>query len=367
MLRMPLELSSSDKPFFRNLSSFWAERTPDRAGCRLDSDPCSEPGCVGQQIVAKTASRVITRLESRQAAVSDESNEKWDVGSQRSCRHSPFGAKAPLRSHVFPDAALARWGTDSVTFPKRGFDSDRISCEIPSYHVPFLRLSLSIHSKMRSKILRVGIIGCGEIAQVGHIPIYNFLNTKFRTTYLCDASHDALSHCAKMVQGGVPKTTTDPEELCSSPDVDVVLICNGDEAHVICGILALKYDKWCLIEKPLALCYRDVYALIDAEKESKGRVFVGTMRRYAPAFLEAVDEVKKMGPILYARVRAIIGPNSNFVSQSTTYPRLFSDFTDGDKKLRAQREKDIVETALRDEFGVAVTEESIKMLRMLGR
>ncbi|KAF2187912.1 NAD(P)-binding protein [Zopfia rhizophila CBS 207.26] len=213
--------------------------------------------------------------------------------------------------------------------------------------------------------LRVGIIGCGEIAQVAHIPIYNFLNSKFRTTYLCDASKEALAHCAKMVQGGTPATTTNPEELCSSPDVDVVLICNGDEAHVIYGVLALKYDKWCLIEKPLALCYRDIRALIDAEKKSKGKVFVGTMRRYAPAFLEACEEVKNMGPILYARVRAIIGPNSNFVKQSTTYPRQFSDFTEKDVLERARREKDIVETALRDEFGVAVTDDSIKMLRML--
>lgn len=220
---------------------------------------------------------------------------------------------------------------------------------------------------MASKFLRVGIIGCGEIAQVGHIPIFNYLYTKFKMTYLCDASRDALAHCSRMVQGGAPKTTTDPEELCSSPEVDVVLICNGDEAHVICGILALKYDKWCLIEKPLALCYRDIHALIDAEKKSKGRVFVGTMRRYAPAFLEAIEEVKSMGPILYARVRAIIGPNSNFVSQSTTYPKVFSDFTEADKKLRADREKDIVETALRDEFGVAVNDDSIRMLRILGR
>jgi predicted dehydrogenase len=220
---------------------------------------------------------------------------------------------------------------------------------------------------MASKVLRVGIIGCGEIAQVGHIPIFNFLPLKFRTTYLCDASRDALAHCARMVQGGSPKTTTDPKELCESPDVDVVLICNGDESHVICGILALENNKWCLIEKPLALCYRDINLLIEAEKKSKGKVFVGTMRRYAPAFLEAVDEVKKMGPILYARVRAIIGPNSNFVSQSTTYPQQFSDFTDEDKQIRAEREKDVVETALRDEFGVVVNDDSIKMFRMLGR
>jgi predicted dehydrogenase len=220
---------------------------------------------------------------------------------------------------------------------------------------------------LRDSILRVGIIGCGEVAQVVHIPNFNFLSHKFRTTYLCDISKDALEHCSKMVQGGPPKTTESAEELCSSDDVDVVLICNGDEYHVAHGILALKYNKWCLIEKPLALCFRDFNALIAAEKASRAKVFVGTMRRFAPAFLEAVQEVGGMEKIIYARVRAIIWPNSNFVGQSGTYPKKFSDFTPESIQDRSSRETDIVQCALKDEFGVAVTESSIRMLRMLGR
>lgn len=220
---------------------------------------------------------------------------------------------------------------------------------------------------LRDAILRVGIIGCGEVAQVAHIPNFNFLSHKFRTTYLCDISEDALRHCSRMVQGGLPKTTTSAEELCASEDVDVVLICNADEYHVPHGILALKYNKWCLIEKPLSVCFRDINALIAAEKCSSGRVFVGTMRRFASAFLEAVQEVGGMDKILYARVRAIIGPNSNFVGQSGTYPKKFTDFKQHDIEDRLLRVKDTVEYALRDEFGVAVNQDSIQMLQMLGR
>lgn len=217
------------------------------------------------------------------------------------------------------------------------------------------------------QILRVGIIGCGEVAQVAHIPNLNFLRHKFLTTYLCDISNDALAHCARMVQGGQPKTTLYAEELCASDDVDVVLICNADEYHVSHGILALKYNKWALIEKPLALCFRDVDSLIAAEKRSRGKVFVGTMRRFAPAFLEAVQEVNQMDKILYARVRAIIGPNSNFIDQSGTYPRQFTDVNLKDVEDRCVRGMAINERALRDEFGIEVTDASIRMLRILGR
>jgi len=220
---------------------------------------------------------------------------------------------------------------------------------------------------MAPNILRVGIIGCGEITQVSHIPIFNFLADKFRVTYLCDVSPGALAHCAQMVQRGVPCTTSDVHELCTSADVDVVLICSSDEYHVLHGLAALAADKWTLIEKPLALCFRDYDALIAAEKKSKGRVFVGTMRRFAPAFLEAVKEVGGMSEILYARVRSIIGPNTNFINQSGTFPRKFTDFAPADGQARDARRAEMFDCALRDEFGVDASPEAIRQLWMLGR
>ncbi|KAH6892566.1 hypothetical protein B0T10DRAFT_511230 [Thelonectria olida] len=216
------------------------------------------------------------------------------------------------------------------------------------------------------RVFRVGIIGCGEISQLAHIPNINFLAHKFQTTYLCDVSQQSLDHCAKKVLGGTPKTTKSAEELCAADDVDLVIIANADAYHVEHGILALKNDKYCLIEKPASICFRDMDALIEAEKTSKGKVFVGTMRRYATAFLDAVREVGGMDKIIYARVRDIIGPNSTSVEQSGTFPQRFSDFSEVDSQDRVAREEDIFEQALGKEFGVVVTPESKRMLRVLG-
>ncbi|KAF6836698.1 oxidoreductase [Colletotrichum plurivorum] len=218
----------------------------------------------------------------------------------------------------------------------------------------------------QARILRVGIIGCGEITQVAHIPNINFLSHRFQTTYLCDISQQALQHCSRKVQGGTPKTTTDASELCSSPDVDVVVIANADAYHVEHGILALENDKFCLIEKPASVCFRDLDLLVEAEKRSKGKVMVGTMRRFAIAFTDAVEEVGGMQKIQYARVRDIIGPNATFVDQSGTFPQKFSDYSDADTKGRLKREEDMLDQALAKEFGVPVTSESKLMLRLLG-
>ncbi|KAJ2902732.1 uncharacterized protein MKZ38_000158 [Zalerion maritima] len=216
------------------------------------------------------------------------------------------------------------------------------------------------------RILRVGIIGCGEIVQVAHIPTINLLSHRFRTTYLCDISKQSLDHCSRMVLGGMPATTTDASELCSSPDVDLVIVANADAYHVDHGIIALKNDKYCMVEKPVATCFRDLERLIEAEKTSKGKVFVGTMRRFATAFLDAVQEVGGMSKIQYARVRDIIGPNNVFVDQSGTFPKKFSDFSTADGEDRSRREADIQEQALVKEFGVPNTPQSQRMLRVLG-
>ena len=226
--------------------------------------------------------------------------------------------------------------------------------------------SNGVSASSKPRILRVGIIGCGEVAQVIHIPTLNFLSHCYRIIFLCDISRQALEHCAKKIPGAAPSTTTDPEELCSSPDVDVVLVCNANAYHVEHGLLALKHDKHCFIEKPLALNFRDVDRIIEAEKASEGNVFVGTMRRYAAAFLDALEEVGGFEKILYARIRDIVGPNANSVSQSATYPVRFSDFTDEDIQELLRRDTDIDEQALGAEFGVPVTPKSRRMLRLLG-
>ncbi|KAJ6023665.1 oxidoreductase [Penicillium herquei] len=217
-----------------------------------------------------------------------------------------------------------------------------------------------------SQILRVGIIGCGEITQIVHIPTINCLSHCFKTTCLCDVSPMSPEHCRGKVLGGAPSITADSAEHCASPEVDVVIIANADAYHVEHGLLALQNDKYCIIEKPLARSFQDIDRLIEAEKKSRGKVMVGTMRRFATAFTDAVAEVGGMSEIMYARVRDIIGPNFNFVNQSGTYPQRFTDYKQEDTDDRVQREAKITHQALCTEFGVAQTAKSEFLLRALG-
>ena len=100
----------------------------------------------------------------------------------------------------------------------------------------------------------------------------------------------------------MPQVTTEPSELAASPEVDVVFVLSSSEFHTSHVLLGLENDKFVFVEKPLCLTYRDADLIIEAEKRSKGKVFVGYMRRYAASFLDAVKEIGHEN-VLYARVR----------------------------------------------------------------
>jgi predicted dehydrogenase len=201
---------------------------------------------------------------------------------------------------------------------------------------------------------------------VSHIATFGNLSEYFQITYLCDVSQQALDHCAKKVHGAHPKVTKRAGELCSSSEVDAVFVASATAFHTEHAILALRNNKPVLVEKPLCLCYRDIEAIEAAEKQSSAKLFVGYMRRYAPAFLQAIAEVENKAQIQYARVRGIIGWNSFFVDQSGTFPKSFSDISKEDIEAMTKSNDDVMTQALLKEFNVPMNPETIQMLNVLG-
>ena len=159
---------------------------------------------------------------------------------------------------------------------------------------------------MGPRRINVGIIGCGEAAQVIHIPVLNQLYLLFKITFICSSSLDALDFVSQRVLNHVPERTTDAAVLCASPDVDVVFVLSSDELHPRHTKLALANHKHVFVEKPLAMSLFDAHDIVEAEKLSRGIVFVGYMRRYAAGFHDIHEEIKQLGNVLFARVRGML-------------------------------------------------------------
>jgi len=187
------------------------------------------------------------------------------------------------------------------------------------------------------KIIRVGVVGAGEVAQTIHLPTLLVLNDRWVVTALCDVSRATLDHCAARFKLPRDGLTTSAEELCKNPNVDLVLVVCADEYHAEVAVMAADAGKHVFIEKPMALTQKDAESIIAARDRNNVVMFVGFMRRYSPAFEAAVKIVRQMKAIEYARVRDIIGMNSLFVGQSGFCPKRFNDVpSDAGNDLKAR-------------------------------
>lgn len=193
--------------------------------------------------------------------------------------------------------------------------------------------------------LRTGIIGLGEVAQIIHLPILEQLSDRYEIAALCDISPALLRTMGEKYR--VSRLYTDALELTRQSDLDVVFVLNSDEYHAECAISAVQNGKHVLIEKPMALNHADADALIAAKDAAGVQVMVGYMRRYAPAFVEAVEQLKSLGPIRYAKVRDIIGQNRLIIEQSSVVHR-FSDIPQEKMNDRWSRRSAMIRAAIGD-------------------
>lgn len=139
------------------------------------------------------------------------------------------------------------------------------------------------------KQLKVGILGCGQIAQAAHFESA----VKARNTELyaiCDVAEDLLQRMACTYQPR--KTFLDYSQMLADPDLDAIVIATADTFHIPATIAALQAGKHVLCEKPLGTNIEEVEQL-KAEVDKSGKILqVGHMKRFdaglesAKAFIE---------------------------------------------------------------------------------
>lgn len=205
--------------------------------------------------------------------------------------------------------------------------------------------------------VKVGVIGLGEVAQIIHLPILQNLADQFEIDAICDISPGLLQAMGDRYQ--VVNRYLDASELVQQEDLDAVFVLNSDEYHAGCAIAAARHGKHVLIEKPMCLTLREAEEIIQARDEAGVQVMVAYMRRFAPAFTQAVDAVRDLDMINFARVRDIIGRNQLIIEQSSVVLR-FHDIPAEALQDKTQRAQRLAQEALGD-----VSPEIISAYRLL--
>lgn len=134
-------------------------------------------------------------------------------------------------------------------------------------------------------MFRIGIIGCGKIAQVRHIPEYAE-NPYAELAGFYDLNTQRAAELAAQYGG---KAYESAEAMLADPAIDAVSVCVANHAHAPITIAALKAGKHVLCEKPMATTLEECEEMVKTAREAGKFLMIGHNQRLAKAHAVAKE------------------------------------------------------------------------------
>jgi predicted dehydrogenase len=169
-----------------------------------------------------------------------------------------------------------------------------------------------------SNPIRVGVVGCGLIAQVMHLPYLTDLADRFEVAALCDLSESLAGACAERY--GVPRVHMHWQDLLAEELGAVMILTSGDHAPI--AIEAAQAGMHVFVEKPMALSSHDGARMLAAAHDGGVRLMVGTMKRYDPAYERLAELIGELRDLRLVRVTTLESPFAPYVAH---YPLVQGD------------------------------------------
>ena len=173
-----------------------------------------------------------------------------------------------------------------------------------------------------SRLITLGVIGCGRIAQAAHLPAIEKA-AGVRLVAVSDPSPQLSSGVG--ARYGV-ESFTDTADLLRL-DLDAVLIATPDRFHLPLGLAALAAGKHVLMEKPLASTAADAEALVSAARSAGVSLQTGSMKRHDPGLEFAHAARSKIGRVLSMSSWYRVMSATRLDIQSTLFPSIIIDET----------------------------------------
>ena len=138
--------------------------------------------------------------------------------------------------------------------------------------------------------MRVGVIGCGNIAQIMHLPHLKELHELYEVVALCDVSPGTLKYVGDYY--GVSRRFTDHRDLLREP-LDVAVVLSAD-SHGQVILDALQAGRHVFTEKPMCYTLREADEILAAHKKAGTVCMVTYMKRYDPGFRYAQPLIRNL-------------------------------------------------------------------------
>ena len=147
------------------------------------------------------------------------------------------------------------------------------------------------------KKLRIGIIGCGAITELKHIPTLK-RTAIFDIKKIADLDIKIIEKIKKKYKVDA-EATTDYRELLEDDDLDAVLIATPPAMHEKMIIDSFEKGKHVFCEKPLTINLEEAKRIVKKMEETSRTLFIGYHQRFIPQFnkLKELSE-KKIGKLI---------------------------------------------------------------------
>jgi predicted dehydrogenase len=157
--------------------------------------------------------------------------------------------------------------------------------------------------------LKVGVVGCGLIAQVMHLHYLRELSDRFEIAAICDLSAETRDAVAR--EYGVQNQYESWQELVGQP-LDAVLVLTSG-SHAPAAIAAAQKGLHVLVEKPMCFSVAEGQAMVDAADKANVTLMVAYNKRYDPAYIRLVEESALLHDLRLLRITTLESPLEPYV------------------------------------------------------
>ena len=156
------------------------------------------------------------------------------------------------------------------------------------------------------KNFRIGIIGCGGIANGKHMPALRNAGGCEMVAF-CDIIVERAEKAAK--QYGTPdaKVYADYKELLKDETIDIVHVCTPNRSHSFITVDALEAGKHVMCEKPMAINSSEAKKMLDAADRTGKKLTIGYQSRFRDdsQYMKMEADQGTFGDIYFAKAHAI--------------------------------------------------------------
>jgi predicted dehydrogenase len=133
-------------------------------------------------------------------------------------------------------------------------------------------------------VVRVGIVGCGDVTEVKSGPAFQKLPGSALTAVMRRDGAKAEDYARRH---GVPRWTDDARDLIHGDDVDLVYVATPPSSHAAYVEMAAATGKPVYVEKPMATTLLEAERMLGACRRAGVPLYVAYYRRAQPRFARA--------------------------------------------------------------------------------